>query len=527
MLGYDAPEADDGLLRSRPHGVRALIASRPKALALASASLLILAPLFLLSHGPAATSLSSVQPDTLSKLHGVSLGGWLVMEINPSVRGPTSALDMRPKWMFDQIEAESELDFVTKLRKEKGDAYAITTMRNHWEGYISDAALDAAQALGIDAVRIPVGYWIMDAPVHGGGSPLEYGISPEGFVTGGLNALYGMLTKLHARGIAALIDVHAMPCNSGCVSDGLSCDKPYAFFAPGAAPISDLPRCGGGTYSTTRAPRAGEVTWGDVGLNAVAALAQWIADLPPEAGSVYAYQLANEPALGPPGIYEEHVNAWYERALPAARLHLPTLPIVLSFIPPTSLVTDFLSKIAASPASLNGGAPLLADHHYYLNWQEGIDVVMGWDEIHSRACSAAYEASGLLVYTAASQQVIVGEWSLAVNHDAPLDLTDPETASQLSKLYAEQLEVFGSVPEVRAAFFWTLRMGSGWDPRPTETHPHGHQVAGTSAWVSLPGYPFLVWSLLELGHAGIATPLNQPAGNACAGVPPWVPKAPA
>ena len=46
----------------------------------------------------------------------------------------------------------------------------------------------ATQALGIDTARIPVGYWIMDAPV-GGASPLEYGLSPEGFVTGGLNHL--------------------------------------------------------------------------------------------------------------------------------------------------------------------------------------------------------------------------------------------------------------------------------------------------------------------------------------------------
>lgn len=51
-------------------------------------------------------------------------------------------------------------------------------------------------------------------------------------------------------------------------------------------------------------------------------------------------------------------------------------------------------------------------------------------------------------------------------------------------------------------------MGSGWDPRPTKAHPHGRQVDGSSAWRSLPGYPFPVWSLLEMGVAGVATPLN-------------------
>ena len=51
-------------------------------------------------------------------------------------------------------------------------------------------------------------------------------------------------------------------------------------------------------------------------------------------------------------------------------------------------------------------------------------------------------------------------------------------------------------------------MGSGWDPRPTKAHPHGRQVDGSSAWRSLRGYPFPVWSLLEMGVAGVATPLN-------------------
>ena len=87
--------------------------------------------------------------------HGVSLGGWLVMEINPSSRGPGSPLDVRPRWMFDQLQAASELDFVASLRANS-DEFAVRTMRNHWEGYLPDDALDRAKALGVDATRIPV-----------------------------------------------------------------------------------------------------------------------------------------------------------------------------------------------------------------------------------------------------------------------------------------------------------------------------------------------------------------------------------
>ena len=56
--------------------------------------------------------------------------------------------------MYDQIFANSELDFVTALRAEHGDAYAVATMKNHWSGYINEEMIDRAQALGVDTVRV-------------------------------------------------------------------------------------------------------------------------------------------------------------------------------------------------------------------------------------------------------------------------------------------------------------------------------------------------------------------------------------
>jgi len=57
------------------------------------------------------------------------------------------------------------------------------------------------------------------------------------------------------------------------------CAKALAFQPEGANPIGDIERCGGGTYPTTRVPRAGEATWGDVGVNAAGAMAKWAAAL--------------------------------------------------------------------------------------------------------------------------------------------------------------------------------------------------------------------------------------------------------
>mmetsp|Transcript_22038 Transcript_22038/g.47472 ORF Transcript_22038/g.47472 Transcript_22038/m.47472 type:complete len:566 (-) Transcript_22038:346-2043(-) len=552
MLGFtdtDEPAAVDyGLLHSatRPAATSSFLHTHVRKLtAGALAMLAMLAMVGYVSSGSARAPLGAVLLDPSSPLehdlkplphsvqwHGVSLGGWLLMEINPGARTSTSPLDLRPKWMFDQLEAQSELDFVTALRHEHGDAYTIATMKNHWTHYISDAALDDAKSLGVDTVRVPVGYWIMDVPV-GGSSPLEYGFSPEGFVTGGLNHLGDMLKRLKARGMDVLLDIHAMPCNSACVSNGLNCAAPLAFMAAGDAPIGPMAKCASGAttgdanpkYETLRVPRPGERTWGDVGINTVEALAKWVAAQPEEAQNIVCFQLANEPALGPssPAVYAA-ILAFYQRAIAAARKHLPTTPLVLSFMGPSPAVTRFMTS-AGEVDEAAGGGGLLGDHHYYLNWQAlgvgpGVPAAnaMPWDEIHRRACQLEAEgaAHDVDVYARAKLHVIVGEWSLATNLDAPMDLANEETRQQLIQLYREQIETFRGQPEVRGAFFWTLRMGSGWDPRPFSEHPNGQQVSGTSAWKSLAAYPFKVWSLLELKANGIASRLDLPYVGTCA-----------
>jgi len=348
-------------------------------------------------------------------------------------------------------------------------------------------------------------------------------------VTGGLNHLLVMLKLLKERGMGALVDIHSMPCNSACISDGLYCAKPLGFMAPGEAPIGDMPRCehaGGGVYPSLREPKEGEMEWPDVGVNAVAGMAKWIAALPAEAQSVVCFQLANEPALGPssPEVYAA-ILAFYGRAMSAAREHLKDIPLVLSFMGPTPATQTFLKQADKEDREAGHGG-YLGDHHYYLNWQAccgvgpGVPAInhMPWDEIHRRACilEAEGNAHDIDVYANASLNVIVGEWSLATNLDSYQDLTDPATRKHLIQMYREQIETFSKRPEIRGAFFWTLRMGSGWDPRPTDAHPNGQQLDGTSAWTSIAGYPFVVWSLLEMAELGIATALNEKYEGTCA-----------
>jgi aryl-phospho-beta-D-glucosidase BglC (GH1 family) len=136
-------------------------------------------------------------------INGVNFGGWLVTE---------------PSWMYDQFSAAAENDLIQQWRGNGGDQFAINTIKNHWAGYLPDTILDTIQQFGITHARIPVGYWIVDAPVNGN-SMYQFGFNPEGYVTGGLNYLETMLTKLKKRGIRAIVDLHAVPgAGSSCQS---------------------------------------------------------------------------------------------------------------------------------------------------------------------------------------------------------------------------------------------------------------------------------------------------------------------
>jgi glucan 1,3-beta-glucosidase len=77
-------------------------------------------------------------------MRGVNLGGWLVLEkwITPSV--------------FTGSKAEDEYTFCVEADKN------LDTLRRHRETFITEADFNWLAQHGIEAVRLPVGYWILD-----------------------------------------------------------------------------------------------------------------------------------------------------------------------------------------------------------------------------------------------------------------------------------------------------------------------------------------------------------------------------
>lgn len=136
------------------------------------------------------------------KLRGVNLGGWLVLE----------------KWMtpsiFDGLNATDETTFCAEL----GDK-ADSILKAHWNSFITRDDFAWLSERGINAVRIPVGHWILGAeyPYH-----RSYGENQHPFVIGGIEILDNAFDWAEEFGLNIVVDLHAAAgCQNGFDNGGI------------------------------------------------------------------------------------------------------------------------------------------------------------------------------------------------------------------------------------------------------------------------------------------------------------------
>src|ERR1700719_3796639 len=82
-----------------------------------------------------------------SKLRGVNLGGWLVLE----------------KWMVPAVYRGSDAPDEYGLCLALGDQ-AKARLDEHRETFITAEDFQWIKKCGLNAVRLPVGYWALEAP---------------------------------------------------------------------------------------------------------------------------------------------------------------------------------------------------------------------------------------------------------------------------------------------------------------------------------------------------------------------------
>ncbi|KAF8075187.1 glycoside hydrolase family 5 protein [Lyophyllum atratum] len=140
-------------------------------------------------------SLSRVRAGFPSKIYGVNLGSWLLIE--PWML-PQEWIDMGGEQCNDCSKCiASEFAFAK--------AYPDTVdkkFNQHWNTWFSQSDVNQFVDLGLNTVRIPLGYWIVEDLVDR---------ATEFYPRGGLAQLRRGLKQLKDAGIVAILDHHALP----------------------------------------------------------------------------------------------------------------------------------------------------------------------------------------------------------------------------------------------------------------------------------------------------------------------------
>ncbi|KEP51496.1 glycoside hydrolase family 5 protein [Rhizoctonia solani 123E] len=132
----------------------------------------------------------------VDKVYGVNLGSWLLVE--PWML-PKEWVKMGGEICDDcSTCVASEFDLVRKLGQNDADK----VFDAHWKTWFTEKDVDDIVAAGLNSVRIPLGYWIVESLVDR---------STEYYPRGGMKYLKRGLGWLKNKGIHVMLDHHALP----------------------------------------------------------------------------------------------------------------------------------------------------------------------------------------------------------------------------------------------------------------------------------------------------------------------------
>jgi glucan 1,3-beta-glucosidase len=288
------------------------------------------------------------------KLRGVNLGGWLVLE----------------KWMtpslFDGLAATDETSWCVELGRD-----APSRLRQHWANFITREDFAWLAAVGINAVRIPLGHWIFGPPYP---YHAAYRGNPFPFVEGGIEVLDRALDWAEEFGLRVVLDLHAAPgCQNGFDNGGMKdvCEwhTREDFIAHSVAMLARLAE----RYRTRRC--------------------------------LHGIELLNEPRWDVP---TDLLKAYYLRAYDAIRAHCP----------PENLAVVFHDGFRSHRAYLGFMQPpvhenVIIDIHRYQCFERA-DLDMDI-EAHMHKAAVLWRDEADEIQRDLGLRAIAGEWSLGLN----------------------------------------------------------------------------------------------------------------
>jgi glucan endo-1,6-beta-glucosidase len=147
-----------------------------------------------------------------NKIRGVNLGSLFIIE----------------PWMASQEWSsmgcggtKSEFDCVSQLGQDAANA----AFKKHWDTWITEDDMDTMKSYGINTIRVPVGYWMVEDTVYR---------SSEHFPEGGLEYMDRLAGWAADRNIYVILDLHGAPGAqepnqpfTGQVSRAIDCALPF------------------------------------------------------------------------------------------------------------------------------------------------------------------------------------------------------------------------------------------------------------------------------------------------------------
>ncbi|KAM7252999.1 hypothetical protein ACFE04_025617 [Oxalis oulophora] len=271
-----------------------------------------------------------------------------------------------------------------------GPGKAQEVMREHWNTFIVEKDFKFIAENGLNAVRIPVGWWIASDRTP-----------PAPFVSGSLNALDNAFSWAQKYNVQIIIDLHA---------------------APGSQ--------NGYEHS---ASRDGSQEWGlsDENIQQTVQVIDFLTERYAKSRSLYAVELINEPLS--PGASLDSLTKYYKAGYDAVRKHTQNAYVVMSNRLGSSDPREFFTLT-------NGLSRTVIDVHYYnlfssefdnMTIQENIDYVY-----NNRSSTLSY------VTTSNGPLTFVGEWVAEWQ-------VNGATKEDYQRFSKAQLDVYG-----RASFGW-------------------------------------------------------------------------
>ncbi|CAM0902535.1 unnamed protein product [Alopecurus aequalis] len=236
-----------------------------------------------------------------------------------------------------------------------GKDKATQVMNVHWSTYIVEDDFAFMAANGLNAVRIPVGWWIASDP-----NP------PAPFVRGSLQALDNAFTWAEKHNIRVIIDLHA-------------------------APGSQNPNEHSGT-------RDGSQTWGDSKIAQTVQVIDFLAKRYGRRSGLLAVELMNEPLA--PGVSLDSLKKYYQQGYDTVRKYSLTAYVIMSnrLAAPSTELVDFASPFGRA----------VLDVHYYTLFDSKFDSFTVQQNIDYVNNNIASDLSAMT--TRGGALTFVGEW---------------------------------------------------------------------------------------------------------------------